>query len=152
MILAAGTTVVIIYSSRHSRLTSQWALAEKLRFEAETTRRINDAKISAVASFRFADDHQGQWPTSFAQLNAERPESRLSDSDWEFVSGGNRASFTNLAQTILFREREARRSPDGAFVKVYAFADYSIQVLTSPHDDFATLEKERGYLIQPTTN
>ena len=132
------------------------------KFEAETTRLINDAKISALASFCFADDHQGHWPTSFAQLNEYHPvgtkngipalESRLLDSGWEFVSGGNRASFADLTQTILFREGQPRRSPDGTFVRIYAFTDHSIQVLTSPIDDFAFLEKQRHYLIHPTTN
>lgn len=127
-------------------------ISSQERFQADTDRVVNGAKISAVAAFHFADAHQGQWPTSFAQLNAEHTQSRLSDSDWEFVSGGNRANLTDPAQTILFREGQPRRAPDGKFVRVYAFADYSIQVLTSPRDDFALLEKQHGYLIHPATN
>lgn len=152
LILALGATLVMVYSHQHPRLTPQQMLVAKERFDADTWRLANGAKISAVASFHFADNHQGQWPTSFVQLRAEHPESRLSDSDWEFVSGGNRASFTDPAQTILFRERQPRQSPDGIFVRVYAFADDSIQVLTSEKDDFTRLEKQRGYLTHPATN
>src|SRR4051794_16213473 len=100
LILALGTTLIIVYSHKHPRLTSQQMLVAKEKFEAGTTKLSNHAKLSAVASFHFADDHQGRWPTGFVQLSAEHPESQLSDSDWEFVSGGNRAAFTNLAQTI----------------------------------------------------
>ena len=149
LILAAGTTTVIVKNSTHlSRVKLQRAPSEKDMFEAGTSKRINEAHISARACFRFADEHQNQWPTNFAQLNAEYPESSLSDSNWEFVSGGDRSSFTNSPETILFREKEPRRSPDGSFVKVYAFADWSVQVLSSTDDDFTALEKQRGYVIQ----
>jgi hypothetical protein len=153
LILAAGTTTVIVkHPNHHSRSQLQWTPAEKQLFEAKTTERVNQVKISVMACSRFADAHQNQWPTTFAQLNAQFPECHLSDSNWEFVSGGNRNSFTNPVQTILFREKESRQSPDDTFVKVYAFADWSVQKLISPDDDFAALEKQRGYLIQPAKN
>ena len=153
LLLIVGIAVVIVgISHRHSRPQLQWTPGDKLRYEAENGRRINNAKISVVASRQFADAHQDQWPTSFAQLNAQHPESRLTDSDWEFLSGGNRVGFTSPDRTVLFRERVSRPSPDGGFARVYAFADTSIQVLISPNDDFKAVEKQRGYLIHPASN
>jgi hypothetical protein len=158
LILAAGTTTVIVKSfNHHSRVKLQWTTAEKQLFEAETSRLVNDAKWATLSCFLFADSHQNQWPRNFAELrtsldNGNRAFLHLSDSNWEFVSGGNKNSFTNPAQTILFREKESRPSPDGKFIKVYAFADGSVQLLSSPDDDFAALEKQSGLLVQPAKN
>ena len=158
LILAVGTTTVIVKTSNHhSRAKLQWTTAEKQMFEAETSRLVNDAKWTALTCFLFADAHQKQWPRNFAELrtsldNGNRAFLHLSDSNWEIVSGGNKNSFTNPAQIILFQEKESRPSPDGKFVKVYAFADGSVQLLSSPDDDFAALEKQSGLLVQPATN
>jgi RNA polymerase sigma factor (sigma-70 family) len=151
LILAAGTTTVMVKNSNHhSRLKLQWTLAEKQMFEAETSRLINQSKISGLGCFLFADANQNQWPNNFEQL--KKYGSSLNSSNWEFVSGGNKNSFANPRQTILFREKESRPSPDGKFVKVYVFADGSVQLLSSPDDDFAALEKQSGFLVQPAKN
>ena len=125
-VFAAGLSEGLCESSRltkerhmkpgrsNKRASSGIASDDVLRFEAETAKRISGAKISAVTSFRFADNHQGQWPRSFAELKVEHPGSWLSDSSWEFVSGGNRASFANIGQTILFRERQSRKCNSNA--------------------------------------
>jgi hypothetical protein len=151
LILAAGTTTVIVKNSNHHpRVKLQWTTAEKQMFEAETSKRINQSKQWAIACIMFADDHQNQLPKNFEQMQTYVR--GLSSSNWEFVSGGNKNSFTNPAQTILFREKESRPSPDGKFVKIYAFADGSVQLLSSPDDDFAALEKQSGLLVQPAKN
>jgi hypothetical protein len=129
-----------------------WTSAEEQSFQAETSKCINQAKNAGLCFFLFANDNRNQFPTNFEQLKIYNPKGVLSDSDWEFVSGGDKMSFSNPRQTILFREKESRQSPDGSFVKVYAFADGSVQVLSSPDDDFAALEKQRGFLIQPAKN
>ena len=129
LILATGTTTVIVkHYEHHSRAKLQWTPIEKQKFEAETSKLVNQAKMSGLACFMFADANQNQWPKNFTQLNVQRPESHLSDSNWEFVSGGNKNSFANPSQTILFREKESRPSPDGKFLKVYALADGSVQL------------------------
>jgi hypothetical protein len=65
------------------------------------------------------------------------------------VSGGSLNSFVNPSQTILLREKSSRKSPDGKFVKIYALADGSVQLVSSPDDDFTTMEKKFGFLVQP---
>jgi hypothetical protein len=100
----------------------------------------------------FADDHGKQLPRRFEEFNAYRPTPGLSYSNWEMVSGGNLSNFTNPSQTILLREKEPRLSPDGKFVKAYAFVDGHTILLMPPTNDFPALEKQRGYLAQPATN
>jgi RNA polymerase sigma factor (sigma-70 family) len=148
LILAAGTTTVIVKNyGHHSRVKLQWTPAEKESFQQESNARINNAKMAGLGCFLFAQDNQNQWPNNFEQL--KKYGSRLDSSNWEFVSSGNKNNFTNPRQTILIREKESRPSPDGKLVKVYLFADGSVQVLSTLDDDFAALEKQRGYLVQP---
>jgi len=153
LILAVGTTTVILKNTNHhSRAKLQWTPDETQIFQAETSRLVNQAKISGLACFLFADANQNQWPKSFAQLKAQRPECRLADANWEFVSGGNKKNFADPSHTILFREKESRPSPDGKFLKIYALADGSVQEVSSPDDDFAIVEKKFGYLVHQATN
>jgi hypothetical protein len=98
----------------------------------------------------FAGDHRNELPKSFEQLTPHV--AGLSDSNWEIVSSGNLNSFADPSKTILLREKGSRQSPDGEFVKTYAFADGHVDELASPDDDFAALEKQRGFLVQPAKN
>jgi RNA polymerase sigma factor (sigma-70 family) len=148
LLLAAGTTTVVVRHSHPAAPTIPAAAPdEQSRFEAETGRRINQSKVSAMDCYLFAKAHQNQWPTDFAQLKAWKPEIALADSDWEFVSGGSLHGFAQPERTILFREKKSRRSPDGKYVRLYVLADGSVQTETSANDDFAAVEKQRGYLV-----
>jgi hypothetical protein len=174
LILAAGTTTVIVKNSNHhSQMNlqgtpaekassqqesastinqSQWTPDKIASFQRESSNSINQVKFSALTCFLFAQNHQHRWPTNFAQIKNQPPGMLVSDSKWEFVSGGNKDKFTNPHQTILFREKESRQSPDGKFVKIYALADGSVQELISTDDDFSTLEKQNGFLVQQVKN
>jgi len=153
LILAAGTTVVVKYAGHHPRVKLQWTPAETESFQQESNSHITQAKQWALACIMFADDNQNQLPKKFEQMKRYAP--RLSFSNWEIVSGGNLNSFTNpshIMVTILLREKESRQSPDGGFVKAYAFADGHAEMVSSPDDDFAAVEKQRGFLVHPATN
>jgi hypothetical protein len=99
----------------------------------------------------YANKHQNQLPENFEELKTNAPK-EVSNSNWEIVSGGNWKNFANPSQTILLREKESRRSPDGKFVKIYALADGSVQLVSSPDDDFTAMENKFGFLIQPAKN
>ena len=153
LILAAGTTTMIVKnSSHHPRVKLQWTPAEKASFEAETSKLVNQAKMATLACFMFAGDHRNQLPANFAQLNAQRQETKLLDADWKFVAGGDKDSFANPDKTIYFLEKEPRQSPDGKFIKVYATVNGRVFLVTSPDEDFTAAEKERGFLVQRATN
>jgi RNA polymerase sigma factor (sigma-70 family) len=152
LILAAGTTTVIVKNSNHqSRTKLQQTPAENDFFEVETSKRINQAKQWAIAFIMYANKHQNQLPENFAELKTNAPK-EVSNSNWEIVSGGNWKNFANPSQTILLREKESRRSPDGKFVKIYALADGRVQLVSSPDDDFTAMENKFGFLIQPAKN
>ena len=151
LILAAGTTTMIVKNhGHHSRVKLQWTPAEKAMFQGETSRSINESKQWALACIMFADDHRNQLPKNFEQMKTYVR--GLSSSNWEIVSGGNLNSFADTSKTILLQEKESRPSPDGKFLKVYALADGSVQLVSSPDDDFAAMEKKFGYLVQPAKN
>jgi hypothetical protein len=154
LILAAGTTTVIVeYSGRHSpgKLPSSPVTEEA--FQQESMAHMTQAKQWALCCIMFAADHQNQLPNDFAQMKTYA--GSLSSANWEIVSGGNLNSFNNPSQTmltILLREKESSRSPDGKFLKAYAFADGHAELISSPDDDFAAVEKQRGYLVHPAGN
>jgi hypothetical protein len=141
LILAAGITVV----------TDD--IVQIVPFRQQSITRMNQAKKWALAFRLFADAHGNQLPGSFAQLFAQfgLPAAGLSDANWEMVSGGKLPS-AHPSQIILLREKEARQSPRGEFVKAYAFADGHAELIRSPDKDFAALEKQRGFLAQSARN
>ena len=153
LILAAGTTVAVKYAGHHPPAKLQWTPAETETFQQESLAHMTQAKQWALACIMFADDNQNQLPKNFEQMKRYAPS--LSFSNWAIVSGGDLNSFNHPNQTmltILLREKESRPSPDGGFVKAYAFADGHAEMVNSPDDDFAALEKQRGYLIHPAQN
>ena len=153
MILATGTTTVVIkHYSHHSPIRLPLTPANIASFERESNKLVNDAKMATLACWLFAGDHRNQLPANFAQLHAQRPETKLSDVDWDFVASGDKDSFTNPDTTIYFLEKEPRQSPDGKFVRVYATVNGRVFLLTSPDEDFTTVEKQRGFLVQRTKN
>ena len=153
LVLATGTTTMIVkYHHNHLQPKLEWTTTEKQRFEAETSRLVNQAKMSGLSCFMFAGDHRNQWPKNFVELKAARPECELSDADWEFMSGGNRNNLANPSQTILFREKQPRPSPDGKFLRIYTLADGSVQRVSSPVADFTAMEAKFGFVTQPAGN
>jgi hypothetical protein len=154
LILAVGTTTVIVENSgHHSPVKLQPAPVTEESFQQESIAHMTHAKQWALACIMFADDHQNQLPKEFAQLKTYSGD--LSSANWEIVSGGNLNSFNNPSQTtltILLREKESRRSPDGKFYKAYAFADGHAELVSSPDDDFAAVERQRGFLVHPAKN
>ena len=114
---------------------------------------MTQAKQWALCCIMFADDHQNQLPKDFTQMKTYA--GSLSSANWEIVSGGNVSSFNNPSKTmltILLREKESSRSPDAKYFKAYAFADGHAELISSSDDDFAAVEKQRGFLVHPATN
>ena len=151
VILATGTTTVMVRHLEHSsRVRLDPTPANEGAFQRESMQRLNQGKQWGLAFRLFASDHGGQLPTSIAQLKSYAP--GVSDLNWEIVSGGNLDSIGDPGKTILMRNKKSRQSPAGRFYQEYVFADGSVQHDSRPDDDFAALEKERGYLVHPAKN
>jgi hypothetical protein len=125
---------------------------EEMPFQQESARRLDQSRKWALAFILFATAHGDQLPNDLAQAKTFVSKfgipGPLLESNWEIVSGGNLNQAGHAAQTILLREKEPRQSPDGRFVKAYAFADGHAELISSPENDFAALEKQRGLLVQ----
>jgi prepilin-type processing-associated H-X9-DG protein len=132
LILAAGTTKLIDRN------------APNVPFRQESIGRMNQAKQWALALILYAEAHRNQLPNNYA--------TGLSESNWEIVSSGDEKSIVNPSQTILLREKEPRQSPNGKFLRTYAFADGHAELISSPDRDFTALEERRGFLIRPAKN
>ena len=151
LILAAGTTTVIVKSSsHHPQVKLQWTPAEKESFQQESISRMSEGRQWARAAIKFADDHGNILPTNFRQMKTYV--SNLSASNWEIVSGGSLSGIAKPAQTILFKEKEARPSPDGKFAKAYVFVDGHVEMVSSPNYEFTAVEQQEGFLIRPAKN
>jgi hypothetical protein len=96
-----------------------------------------------------AGDNGDRLPPSFSELQGARD---FSPSDWEIVSWGVEKRMGDLSKTILVREKTPGRSPDGKFVKAYAFVDGHGELLRSQTFDFTQLEKQRGLLVHLADN
>jgi hypothetical protein len=142
--------VVFLLASGTAIVTER--MAPNVPFQQESMTRVDQAKKWALACILFTDAHAGQLPKDFGQLRAFDPNDGLSDSNWEIVPSGDVNSITNPGQTILLREKAARKSPRDGFLKVYAFADGHVDRLWAPDDNFTTLEKKRGLLAQTSKN
>jgi prepilin-type processing-associated H-X9-DG protein len=146
---AVVAAVVIILAARTTNVMERNS-GDQDSFQGKSDARFDEAKKWALAFIMFADAHGNQLPNNFDQAKAYVP--GLSDSNWEIVSGGDENSFVNPSKTILLREKESRQFPGGKFLKVYAFADGHAQRISSPDNNFAALEKQRGFLIRPAKN
>ncbi len=153
LVLTAGTTTVVVkHYYHHSRGQLPLTPASLASFGQQSSKLVGEAKMATLAVLLYAGDHHNQLPASFGQLNAWDQQTKLSDSDWEFVASGDKDSFTNPDKTIYFMEKEPRESPDGKFVRVYATVNGRVFLVTSPDKDFTAVEKQRGFLIQRTKN
>jgi len=127
-------------------------------FRKETIARMNLGKQVALAFIMYADDQaEKAFPQSLDQVkvyltttgdhDAEGGATRASaQAHFEVVSRGTLTNFSSPMQTILLREKEARRGIDGKWVRVYVFADGHVEAQGSPDGDFDKLEKERGMI------
>jgi hypothetical protein len=154
LILAIGITAVIVEKSgHHSPMKSPASPLTEEAFQQASNEHMTQAKQWALCCIMFAADHQNQLPKDFAQMKTYA--GSLSSANWEIISGGNVNSFNNPSQTtltILLREKESSRSPDAKYFKAYAFADGHAELISSADDDFAAVEKQRGFLVHPATN
>jgi hypothetical protein len=142
--------VVLLLASGTAMVTER--MAPDGPFQQGSITRVDQAKKWALGSIRFADDHGNQLPRDFGQLKGYLSDAGLSDSNWEIVSSGDVSSMTNPGQTILLREKAARKSPRGDFIKVYAFANGQVDRLRSPDNNFTALEKKRGLWARTDKN
>ena len=109
---------------------------------------------------KFAEQNNGLMPKDLAQsfsVRAPRASPPFPHRVFEVVCPGLLQEIKDASQTILIREKEAVRTPDGQWMKCYAFADtqvaYKSQALRHLRTaglDEARLSELRSRLDQST--
>jgi hypothetical protein len=114
--------------------------------QEENIARLNFTKSRLVSFLMFANEHNGDYPTNFDQLesyfskNAKEPEGLTAD-QFEIVYQGPEKGITNLMNTVVLREKEARQAPDGRWQKAYGFADGHGEIHTEKDGNFDAYER-----------
>jgi RNA polymerase sigma factor (sigma-70 family) len=91
--------------------------------------RLNYSQKWLLAFRGFAEDHDGQFPSSFEQAEpflARSPvaETNLTSEQFEIVYYGTLSAITNPANSMLFREKHAWSDYSGqSWMRTYGFAD-----------------------------
>jgi len=106
-----------------------------------------------VAAFGdYAEKNGGQYPATFGQAVAfwsgqTKPEPDAAADQFEILYHGTRDAMTNFADGIVLREKQARQTSDGKWVRVYGFADGSSQLRASADGNFDAYEQQ--HLVAP---
>ena len=109
--------------------------------------KMNYARNWMMAFHLYAEDHQGQFPSSFDQAAAYVPpdlrdETLSASNQFEVFYQGPVAAVTNPARTIVLRETEARQTLNGNWVRTYGFADGHSEAHSTADGNFAPWEQQ----------
>ncbi len=116
-------------------------------FKEQTEMRMTHLKQWGLSFILYANDHQDRLPETFEQaasVQGSEPLLGFSTNNFEIVYRGTVASVADPGKTIVFRERQPRRSPKGDWVQVYGFADGHVEAHSEADETgFAAWEQER---------
>ena len=116
-------------------------------FKEQTKMRMTHLKQWGLSFLLYARDHQDRYPETFEQAASVQGSEELLGFDtnhFEIVYRGSTAGVADPGKTIIFRENQPRRSPNGDWVQVYGFADGHVEAHTEPDEaGFAAWEKAR---------
>jgi hypothetical protein len=116
-------------------------------FKEQTKMRMVHLKQWGLSFHLYARDHNDQLPETFEQAAGIQGSESLLGFDtnhFEIVCRGTIRGIPEPGKTIIFREKQARRSPKGDWVQVYGFADGHVEAHTEPDEaSFAAWEKDR---------
>jgi hypothetical protein len=112
------------------------AIAAQAAFDSETQRRTDHLKQWGLHFHIHARKQGGRFPSSFEEVAIRLPVEEqgtfldLATNQFEVIWHGRVSQLARPEETIVFREKEARRAPRGEWVKVYGFADGSVKTHT----------------------
>jgi hypothetical protein len=107
--------------------------------------KLNDARVLTSALKHYANEHQGQFPSSLDQVTGYLPPPLDSNSrfdadaplsgtnDFEIVYQGTTNDLGNIPprRVALIRERQPWLTPDGKWARAYGFADGGAETVVS---------------------
>jgi prepilin-type processing-associated H-X9-DG protein len=109
--------------------------------------KMNYTKYWMVAFVQFANQHQGQLPTTFEQATAFMPDeikgqTNVTADQFEIVYQGSLNDISHPARVIVIREKEAWQTPDGGWARDYAFADGHCEIHKTDDGNFEPWESQ----------
>ncbi len=113
--------------------------------------KLNYMRHLAEGILMFAEKNNGLMPKDLAQsfsVQASVASPPFPHQTFEVACQGLMQEIKDPSQTILIREREAVRTPDGQWVKCYAFVDAHVEAHVEPSGQFDAWEKPRLKLIK----
>lgn len=119
--------------------------------------KMQNVKVWLLAFHRYAEGHQGQFPSSFDQVSKELDQVIARDLEpaevpvspeefaqptnhYEMVYQGQLNDITNLSSTIVMREKDPWPGPSGGWCRTYGFADGHTEIHKAEDGDFAPWE------------
>lgn len=124
-------------------------------FQQETVHRLDELKQWGVMFITYASGHaaKDRYPETWEEAAGQAPRDKrdalldFANNNFEIVYHGptgfhDQNSIRKPGQTLLFREKQARRSPKGDWVKTYGFADGHVESHTEPDNNFDGWEKQ----------
>jgi hypothetical protein len=122
--------------------------------------KLNDARALTAALSKYADEHQGEFPSSLDQIVGYLPKPLDADSpgwanapltgtnDFEIVYQGSQNDLTNipLRRVALIRERRPWLTPEGKWARVYGYADGAASPVESD-DNFQSWDAQ--HIVPP---
>jgi hypothetical protein len=105
----------------------------------------------AEGVLKFAEQNNGLMPKDLAQsfsVRAPLASPPFPPRMFEVVCQGLLQEIKDASQTLLIREKEAVRTPDGQWMKCYAFADTHVEVHVEPAGQFDAWEQPRLKVIK----
>jgi len=125
-------------------------------FKEQTEMRMNHMKRWGLSFYMYAVEHHDQFPTNFeqsARVTGAESELDFGTNNIEILYRGAIVSGADAGKTLLFRDKETRRSPQGDLVRVYGFADGHTEAHAEPDEaGFAAWEADRTAAAPPGTN
>ena len=126
------------------------------QFEADEIKFVGKMKELGLAERVYAGDNNDQFATNFDQMTNELSSyyngPLLTNVDFVNVGMVN----DQYPQMIMFRERNPRQAPGGAWHREYGLVDGSVQTAISPDDNFNAWEeydhKLRAIMFSPPSN
>jgi ElaB/YqjD/DUF883 family membrane-anchored ribosome-binding protein len=119
-------------------------IEENIASEELHTKRIDDLKQLGLAARIVEMEHQDTFPTTFEALTNST--GGLDFGPYEYVQHGRPLTEAD-GDLILFREKEARRLPNGKWRRSYTMVDGSVRTIDSDTGDYQ--EWERPLIAQP---
>ncbi len=128
---------------------------EKQDQKDQAIAKMNYVRKWLLAFIMYADENNGQFPTSYNQAGSFFPDGLKADGplttdQFDITYQGTLSGMTNPGPSvqIVLREKSATQTPDGGYVKAYAFGDGHSEIHKEATEaDFAAWES--GHLQKP---